>query len=329
MGLRDQMEQLIAPYDQYAALTSSGDELQSMSLQVFAPYGITGLLQRKELMQVLTDGAKQRGIDMKYNLMVEMIEESGENVTVTFSDGSTDVYDLVVGADGIHSTVRRIVFGDLPLNFSGFVGYAWWLDASDLCTVEGIKEYWGAAKFFGVYPSKDAVCVFCGFHGPEQTPVPVEERIEHVVSTFSEFKGIVPDILTGLKLRGKPEELYYCDYSDIRMEQWHKGRVVLIGDACHAFLPSAGIGASMALESATVLAEELSRTDAKRVQNAFRLYYKRRKTRCDKAQTDSRRLLKMMFLSNPILTWARDKLIKSISFETLMGGIIKLHKEPI
>ena len=42
--------------------------------------------------------------------------------------------------------------------------------------------------------------------------MPVEERIEHVVSTFSEFKGIVLDILTGLKLRGKPEELYYCDY---------------------------------------------------------------------------------------------------------------------
>lgn len=69
-----------------------------------------------------------------------------------------------------------------------------------------------------------------------------------------------------------------------------RGRTTLVGDAAAAFLPTASVGASMALESAAVLADELSRTDPAYVPNALALYERRRRTRVEAAQTQSRHL---------------------------------------
>ncbi len=108
-----------------------------------------------------------------------------------------------------------------------------------------------------------------------------------------------------------------------------RGRVVLLGDAAAAFLPTAGIGASMAMESAAVLADELSRTDTHFVEHALSLYVKRRRDRLERIQDDSRRLARTMFVKSPSIAHIRDLATKFYSLEGLAGSIAKAFDEPI
>ncbi|XP_062502928.1 FAD-dependent urate hydroxylase-like isoform X1 [Corticium candelabrum] len=329
MALYDQLEKVLSPYDRYSMFTSSGDLLQSMTFDSIESYGPSGLVERKDLLQVLFDGTKRRGIDVRFNTTVESIEESSDSVTVKLSDGSTDVYDVVVGADGSHSTVRDMMFGDVRLDFRGFIGYTWCLDPSAVPAIVESQVFWGPGKMFAIYPTTNTVGVVCGFCGPENTPVPMEERIDYVISLFSDFKGPVPDILAALKLWNKPEELCYFDQCDMKMKKWHTDRVVLIGDACHLVVSGGVIGASFALESATVLAEELSRTDPTQSQIArsLEVYQNRRFRRCHHYGEHSRWALNVTFVSNPILVWARGKLTKAMSSNSLAGGLKSMLDE--
>ena len=115
----------------------------------------------------------------------------------------------------------------------------------------------------------------------------------------------------------------------MKMKKWHTDRVVLIGDACHLVVSGGVIGASFALESATVLAEELSRTDPTQSQIArsLEVYQNRRFRRCHHYGEHSRWALNVTFVSNPILVWARGKLTKAMSSNSLAGGLKSMLDE--
>ncbi|MGH6856695.1 MAG: FAD-dependent oxidoreductase [Methylocella sp.] len=104
-----------------------------------------------------------------------------------------------------------------------------------------------------------------------------------------------------------------ADLADLRLREWAKDWVVLIGDAAAAFLPSAGVGASVAMESAAVLNDELSRADAAHMPNAIRFYLMRRRERVDAIQSVSRRLLKTMLPGNAVLAAGRNWLTRRLS----------------
>lgn len=104
---------------------------------------------------------------------------------------------------------------------------------------------------------------------PKCVPDPVEQRVSRIEEHFKDFGGIVPDILAELD---DPSRIFHDDYHDLRMDRWYMGRVVLVGDSAHAVLPTAGGGVSMAIESAVVLADELSRTDSKYFSQALEVY---------------------------------------------------------
>jgi len=113
------------------------------------------------------------------------------------------------------------------------------------------------------------------------------------------------------------------------MNEWYKGRIVLVGDAAHAILPTAGVGASMAMKSAAVLAEELTRTDSQHVELALERYVRRRKDRVFKILDQSRTMGKFAVVSNGLLTAVRNEAlhflpqnILSRYFHDLLAGPI-------
>ena len=235
-------------------------------------------------------------------------------------------FDLVVGTDGIHSRVRELLLGRIATRDTGWGCYVWWGDPQ-LADIGETTERWGAGSFLGTYPCRDHLCVIAGAPISTLRPDRPEGRADRLSALFGSYGTPITDLLGALPRDDEP--LYLWPMSDVRSPRWVQGRVALVGDAAAAFLPTAGIGASMALESAAVLADELSRTDPTYLPNALQLYERRRRTRVEAAQTQSRRLARLMFLNSPRLASLRNRGLRFASMEQMVRPLIKDLREPI
>ena len=148
----------------------------------------------------------------------------------------------------------------------------------------------------------------------------VEKKFAHILQHRPELLADFPP---------DDQSVFFWMLNDQRAQSWYIGRVVLLGDSAAGFLPSAGVGASMALESATVLNDVLSRTGVEFIPHALQLFEKRRKHRVEAIQNNSRALGKMMFINSPIKARIRNYITRMVSVKTLMKSIIKGFDEPI
>ena len=308
----------------YNVSDERGQMLHSYSVQnVTEKYGPMLSTYRPDLINVIKEAVDPDSIRM--STTVDKIDQTNDEVYVTFSDGTEETYDLVVGCDGVRSKTRDLVFGDVPLSYSGMTGWSFWVKPNIAKTLQ-IAEYWGTGKFFGIWPTKGRLSVFTSIRDNVQEPDPVESRIDRIQETFKNFGGLVPEILEGLN---DPNEIFHGYYNDLRMKKWHKGRVVLVGDAAHAILPTAGGGVSMAMESAAVLVDELCRADSKYIEQAFESYITRRRSRVDKIQTQSRMMSKFAFADSRLVSSMRDFLMRFYSNKLHVRYWDSMLKEPI
>jgi 2-polyprenyl-6-methoxyphenol hydroxylase-like FAD-dependent oxidoreductase len=306
----------------YKVASAAGDILHSYSLTPLADrYGPLINVYRPDLLALLRSAVSPNRL--RFGVTVRDVAESPAGVVATFDDGTSDTFDVVVGCDGLRSSMRQLVFGDATLSYSGMTGWGITCPATFVPPREVI-EYWGAGKFFGVYPARDRLCAFAGLRAPASAPDPVEARIARLRTEFREFGGLVPAVL---RVLDRPELIVHEDYMDIRMDAWHRGRVVLIGNAAHAVLGTGGLGASLAMESAAVLADELCRTDSSRVSLAFDLYAERRRARVDHVLAWSRRLGKLMYTGNRFVARLRDGAMQFAADEQLLAPMEQVLAE--
>lgn len=208
---------------------------------------------------------------------------------------------------------------------TGWGGWVSWVDPS-LAPLDTYVESWGPGRFVGLYPTPDRLGVFIGGPSEEvQTRGPVG-FLDEVRRDLAPNARPLGEVLESVSLDDDP---FYWDFHDCRVETWSKGRVVLLGDAATGFLPTAGIGASMAMESASALADELSRTGPDWVAQSLGVYARRRRPRVEAAQNSSRNLGRFMFLKSRPLAWGRDELVKHFSLESLIQSIADMMEEPI
>jgi 2-polyprenyl-6-methoxyphenol hydroxylase-like FAD-dependent oxidoreductase len=311
------------PVARYLARDGHDRVLRAYDFTGFAArYGPVVGVRRSELIEVLREGC--RDLDLRFGLTVGQLRDAGGQVEVTFSDGGTQAFDLVVGCDGLRSQTRELVFGRVPLRPLGWAGWAWWVDPP-LCPPDAVTEYWGVGRFLGLYPGKDCLCCFCGLPSGPATPDPPEGRRARLREAFAGLGGPVPRVLDCL-----PEgaDVWHDDLLDLEMASWSRGRAVLVGDASAAILPTAGLGASMAMESAAVLADELSRADAGSVPLALRLFERRRRSRVARVQAESRRL-GLALTRSRAAAWVRNRLVRWFVDEgRFLGGLGRLLEEP-
>ena len=123
------------------------------------------------------------------------------------------------------------------------------------------------------------------------------------------------------------DDRYYWALTDCRARTWSVGRVGLLGDAAAGFLPTAGIGAGMALESARRLAHELAGTDAERAPEALRQYEVRQRPRVEAAQDNSRLLARLVLRRSRVVATLRDLVMAKVSAKVALGPIQKLLAE--
>ena len=202
-------------------------------------------------------------------------------VSVKFGDGSTGAYDLVIGADGMHSTVRRLALDATPPVYGGQMV---WRSVAPLraAPADSVQFWLGDGCFFGFCPVGSGTYGFANvaaarFRDSEHG------RLQRLQRRFAGFGGFVQDYLAALQ----SDDAIHCGPIEwLQLDRWHRGRVVLIGDASHASSPMMGQGGSMALEDALVMAELLHGT--RQVQTAMEAFVARRLPRVGWVQHHSR-----------------------------------------
>ncbi len=324
LGLYERLQEQGCAFTSYNISNYRGKVINSYTIDsVVEKYGPIISIYRPDLVNILRAAVSKDSIRM--NTMVVSLADTDDGVETVFSDGSAGIYDLVIGCDGIRSKIRKDVFGEVPLRYSGMSGWGFWVNP-DLCSHEGIIEYWGKGRFLGMWPTRGRLAVFTSVRRKSGVGDSVDTRIESIRRNFAEFGGVVPEILRGLD---DPRDIYYDEYNDLRMDRWSRGRVVLVGDSVHAILPNAGAGVSMAMESAAVLAEELCRTDSVNLPHAFWQYESRRKSRVNKVQKQSRIMGKFIYTESSALSSIRDYVVRAYSSRQLFRYWDNMLKDPL
>ena len=232
-------------------------------------------VSRPALHRVLGGRAIDEGAKVRLGLTALALEDDGQGVNASFSDGSTGRYDLVVGADGVFSDTRRMILPDAPA--PEFTGQSVWrYNFPRPPEVDCLRAYDGPIGV-GLVPLSDGLMYMYVTtpepgnprHPREGLAAAMRSRLRDAPPGIAEF---VPRITDDDGVVYKPEECILLE------GDWHRGRIVLLGDAVHAATPHLGQGAGMAIEDAVVLAEELAHAETPEA--AFLAYRERRFERC-------------------------------------------------
>ena len=235
-------------------------------------------LPRSEFHAVLLDGA--RDVPTRMGADVRGLREQDGTVSVEFGDRSFGDYDLVIGADGIRSTVRRLAFGHgATAEPVGQVGWRFVTACPPEITTWSVML--GHRTAFLTIPIGNArAYCYCDVVSSSG-----EDRNEDLGQLFSAYSEPVPELLDSVS---ETDLVHRSTIEEVALDSWVRGRVVLVGDAAHATSPNMAEGAAMALEDALVLAECLGRRDA--LPAALAAFEARRRPRTDwvRAQTHRR-----------------------------------------
>lgn len=283
-------------------------------------FGAYQAIERSDLLDLLHSSFGD--LPVHYGTTIVGLSQTAEGVEVTFHDGSCQLFDLVVAADGMHSSVRGLVFKpkDYETYQTGWGGWVMWTDAQSTLS-DTYRELWNAGWGIGLYPVKGRTGVFLAGDEKLLKSTSPEAYITELRSRLGRHYSPFSDALDQLTPESDP---FYWAMKDGRSKTWSKGRVLLLGDAATAFLPTAGVGASMAMDSAAALADELSRTDAAGIGRVLTLYEKRQRHRVEAAQENSRDLARMMFVNRPFLAGLRNALMPFYTLKMLLKNIEKV-----
>jgi 2-polyprenyl-6-methoxyphenol hydroxylase-like FAD-dependent oxidoreductase len=235
-----------------------------------------GGIMRPMLHRLLSERVRSAGVSVRLGLTVDRLDDDARGVTVHFSDGKTGHYDLVVGADGLFSRVRDLIFPGAPKpQYTGQC--VWRIVAHRPAEVERRVYFLGGDVKVGLTPvSDDQMYMFLLETTPRRPALDDASLSSELQRLLQGYGGLLDGILsrkvpgTGIVLR--PLEGFLLD------APWHRGRTLLIGDAAHPTTPQLASGAGMAAEDAIVLADELARGGG--IGRALAGFMQRRHERC-------------------------------------------------
>ena len=236
-------------------------------------------IERAKLQEALLIGASR--VPCRLGMSVVALLQDHDGVSISFSDGSCGRYDLVVGADGISSGIRELAFGTNPPAGAGHIA---WRSVVPMrpAKLSDLHFFFGDQCFFGLCPVGNGRTYGFGHVAVPHFHDDVRGRLARLRRRFDGFAKPVQQFLAALDY----DEQVHCSTVEwIDQEEWHRGRVVLIGDAAHASSPMMGQGGAMAVEDAYVLTECLR--SAETVEAALDQYVVRRKARVKWVQQES------------------------------------------
>jgi 2-polyprenyl-6-methoxyphenol hydroxylase-like FAD-dependent oxidoreductase len=216
-------------------------------------------MPRPALARILTDRAVQAGVRLRFGTTCTDLAQDPDGVDVTFADGSTGRYDLVVGADGIRSWTRRMLGVALETRALGMG--IWRAFGPRPASVTRTDLYYGGPSYIAGYcpTGENSLYAYVVEAAQDRSTLTPAERLATMRELAAAYHGPWDDVREALT---DPETVHYTWFeTHLLPAPWNRGRVVLIGDAAHTCPPTLAQGGAQALEDAAVLAELLLARD--------------------------------------------------------------------
>lgn len=276
LGVLDDFLDAACAFDAVEIYVPNGDRVARIPSPTLVPGKPANVgIGRRALQKVLGDSAKALGVGIQLGVTADSFKDDGSGINVTFSNGEQHRFDIIVGADGIYSQVRSMMFPDAEK--PEFTGQGVW--RYNFPRPEGLDalHVYNGPTGVGLVPmSANEMYMFATSAEPGN---PLYAKDELAATMRSKLASAAPQIRALAEQITDNDAVVYRPLEAVMVSgPWHKGRVVLLGDAVHATTPHLGQGAGMAIEDAIVLADELNKADSPEA--AFTAYRDRRYERC-------------------------------------------------
>ncbi|WP_248927013.1 FAD-dependent oxidoreductase [Paenibacillus hamazuiensis] len=269
------------------------------------------LIHRASLHRILLNELEDKGTFVRLNKKLLAFEQDGNKAAAIFADGTREEGDFLIGADGIHSSVRKQLFGPDKMRYAGYValrGTCSFKDERFSMEEGGGFEAWGPGKRFGCSRLGQGLTFwFAALNSPEGVHIPPAERKREALR---HFRGWFEPIESVIESTDESAILAHDIFDRKPLSRWTRGRVTLLGDAAHPMLPNLGQGGAQAMEDAIVLARALQEH---KVPEALQVYEAKRIPRTTEVVRQSRRMGRLVQLENPLAIGVRNVLLRAVS----------------
>jgi 2-polyprenyl-6-methoxyphenol hydroxylase-like FAD-dependent oxidoreductase len=263
MGVLPQLRSAHIDTRKLTFVDAAGNQVATIAMEGLTG-GVAGRdieLPRGALTSILYDLTRNKQVRYRFNDSIDALHDDGTGVDVRFKSGAEQRFDIVIGADGMHSNTRALVFGpEAP--FNRYLGYCFNLFSlpNDLGFSHEAVVYAEPGRTAGVYAVGDSHTLqgflnFAANEPPFQSHADVDEQRQRTAAIFRDGGWEVPRLVAAME---RADDLFFDTVSQIHMPRWSCGRVALVGDAAHAPSFLSGQGSSLALVGAYVLAGELA-----------------------------------------------------------------------
>lgn len=312
LGIAEQVCNLGSPVKKAEIRTWDGKLLVDIPVHEQAKrYGTYSyLIYRPDLQNILHQNLKPGKVVLGRNLV--RLEQDSSKIKGIFDDGEIVEGNLIIGADGVHSQVRKCLIGSTPLRYSGFTafrGISHFEDVRFPGELGGGFEAWGPGKRFGFsHLGKGRIFWFAAINTPQGTLITAQDRKK---TALEHFKGWWEPIEAVIESTQESGILAHEIFDRKPIKHWSQGRATILGDAAHSMLPNLGQGGSQAMEDALVLSHCLEKYPDN-IQKACMLYEQMRVPRTTQIVRGSRVMGRLMQLENPLAIKFRNLLLRTM-----------------
>ncbi len=321
MSLIDQLAAQQIPFEALLYVNKDGKliaKLDAALLHTITDGKYMGLMHAT-LEEVLYE-ALEGTIEVRFGRWLTHIVQGTDAVEVMFNDGTTESFDLLIGADGVHSSTRALVFGPED-QFSHYLGYT--IACYPLTDRYGIghafKMYVEPGRMAAAYctPKADELLMFFMYQSPKPEHVPREQRLARLREVFAGMGWLTEQFLSDVS----PSQSVFMDaVIQIQMPTWRQGRVALVGDACDCPTLLSGQGASLAMGGAYLLARALHETAS--YEEAFRRYEQQMFAFVQVQQKSGRSFAKSFLPGSPLGLFVQRTMMK-VLLRPMFRGLLR------
>lgn len=329
LGFKDQVNKLIQPFLKWQLIDDNGSAISTSNrlaeFETRFGYYVGGAL-RAELVDMLKEPIEKSN-NLHYSHNVTSLQQDPDGVTISFEKQEPVRVDMVVGADGIHSTVVKQIFPQTapPVHSKEniFYGVIENIDQqtsiNPTITVRNtLTQYFGRGEFICYRIGNDGKFIWAATYPAKEPPVQSGDAEWTGVNNQRELTRFLTRFPSSHPVHQcaaatDPKRLLHFGlfYRQHRNDGWHRGRICLLGDSCHATLPYTGQGASLAIEDAIMLALSLEKFQFQ-MEPAFQDYYQKRFNRTKRVVNMARYMGIFFHSENPIVHAIRERLISRL-----------------